>query len=64
MNNLRLLCATALLIFAMTFSVSAGNIECDAIGNPPPLLTTAPGDIECDGLQLAVSLIESMLCLS
>lgn len=64
MNNLRQLCLTALLIFAIAFSAYAGNIECDGGVNPPPP-PTATGDIECDGLiEIVMSLIQGVLSLS
>jgi hypothetical protein len=67
MNNLRQFCATAVLVFAMAFSAYAGNIECGGVVNPPPPpspTATTTGEIECGGLQLAVSIITSVLSLS
>lgn len=65
MNNLRQLCLTALLIFAIAFSAHAGNIECDGVVNPLPPPPTATGDIECDGLiEIFMSLIQGVLSLS
>jgi hypothetical protein len=63
MRYLRLFCATATLICALGFSAYAGGIECDAVPKPPPT-ATAPGNIECDALQVAVSFITSVLSLS
>jgi hypothetical protein len=61
MHHLRQLCLTALLIIALACEAFAGNIECGGVVHPPA--PTATGGIECDGLQVAVKLIESVLWL-
>jgi hypothetical protein len=67
MKPLTQLCAAAVLTLALAFSTFAGHAECPGVVDPPPDTTstaTATGEISCGGLQLAVSLIQSVLSLS
>lgn len=61
MRRLRQLCMTAALICAFAFSTFAGEVPCGGFASPP---TTDTGNIECDGFQVTVSLIQTVLSLS
>lgn len=63
MQHLRRFSIAAALVCALAFSSYAGDIECPAYAPPAPA-PTVTGDIECTGLQLAVTVIQSILSLS
>jgi hypothetical protein len=63
MQHLRRLSIIAALVCAFAFSARAeGNIECPVRTSPAPQ-PTVTGEIECTGLQLAASVIQSVLSL-
>jgi hypothetical protein len=65
MKYLGQLCAASVLALTFAISVFAGEAECPGVVNPPPPPTAATiGDAPCPGLQLAESIIQSLLSLS
>ncbi len=63
MKAVRQICAAVVLLGILALTTLAGEISCPAITTPPPE-QTATGEVSCPGLQLAVSLFDSMLSLS
>lgn len=66
MKSLRKICVALVLTCVFALSVSAdggicGEISCPKTAAPQATVT---GEIECDGLQLAVSFIQAVLSLS
>lgn len=65
MKYLGQLCAASVLTLTFAISVFAGEAECPGVVNPPPPpASSTTGEAPCPGLQLAESLIQSLLSLS
>lgn len=65
MQNLRQLCATAMVMLGLAVATFAdGQVNCPPIASPPPPTATTTGNIECGGLQLAVGVMTSVLSLT
>lgn len=63
MKHLRRLGIIAALVCTFTFSAYAGDIECPVYAPPAPPATVT-SEIECAGLEFAVSFIQAVLSLS
>jgi hypothetical protein len=63
MKNLRQLSAGLILILVFTVTVFAGDIDCPVTAPQLPT-TTTQGDMNYPAIQLAVSIIQSVLSLS